>query len=256
MCDTERCVLRCVIFMDRRRRFWHILDPPPERAHCAPLLRLRAPLSPTSRRVQDTRASSTTRRLVPRCVFCTPPGLAPVARLDRRRARALVGAPRSRARNPAVCEAVTPLRRAVARGGDDRTAETRAIGVSARAFFFPNHRRASSDPARVPTPIADSSARRASGGFIPSANMGGSAGGFDTTKVWSPRAAGSRTRSTGRGTRCSGSRSLAWRAPPSSTTAGRWSRGRSRPPAGSPARRGAPTSPREARRSRGRHRQS
>lgn len=186
MCDTERCVLRCVIFMDRRRRFWHILDPPPERAHCAPLLRLRAPLSPTSRRVQDTRASSTTRRLVPRCVFCTPPGLAPVARLDRRRARALVGAPRSRARNPAVCEAVTPLRRAVARGGDDRTAETRAIGVSARAFFFPNHRRASSDPARVPTPIADSSARRASGGFIPSANMGGSAGGFDTTKVWSP----------------------------------------------------------------------
>ena len=173
-------------FMDRRRRFWHILDPPPERAHCAPLLRLRAPLSPTSRRVQDTRASSTTRRLVPRCVFCTPPGLAPVARLDRRRARALVGAPRSRARNPAVCEAVTPLRRAVARGGDDRTAETRAIGVSARAFFFPNHRRASSDPARVPTPIADSSARRASGGFIPSANMGGSAGGFDTTKVWSP----------------------------------------------------------------------
>ena len=71
-----------------------------------------------------------------------------------------------------------------------------------------------------------------------------------------PRAAGSRTRSTGRGTRCSGSRSLAWRAPPSSTTAGRWSRGRSRPPAGSPARRGAPTSPREARRSRGRHRQS
>ena len=186
MCDTERCVLRCVIFMDRRRRFWHILDPPPERAHCAPLLRLRAPLSPTSRRVQDTRASSTTRRFVPRCVFCTPPGLAPVARLDRRRARALVGAPRSRARNPAVCEAVTPLRRAVARGGDDRTAETRAIGVSARAFFFPNHRRASSDPARVPTPIADSSARRASGGFIPSANMGGSAGGFDTTKVWSP----------------------------------------------------------------------
>ena len=71
-----------------------------------------------------------------------------------------------------------------------------------------------------------------------------------------PRAAGSRTRSTGRGTRCSGSRSWAWRAPPSSTTAGRWSRGRSRPPAGSPARRGAPTSPREARRSRGRHRQS
>ena len=61
-----------------------------------------------------------------------------------------------------------------------------AIGVSARAFFFPNHRRASSDPARVPSPIADSSARRASGGFISSANMGGSAGGFDTTKVWSP----------------------------------------------------------------------
>jgi len=64
-----------------------------------------------------------------------------------------------------------------------------------------------------------------------------------------PRAAGSRTRSTGRGTRCSGSRSWAWRAPPSSTTAGRWSRGRSRPPAGSPARGGAPTSLREAPRS-------
>ena len=163
------------------------LHPPPERAiHSSVPFFVSAASLATSRRVQDTRASSTTRRLVPRCVFCTRPGLAPVARLDRRRARALVGAPRSRARNPAVCEAVTPLRRAVARGGDDRTAETRAIGVSARAFFFPNHRRASSDPARIPTAIADSSARRASGGFISSANMGGSAGGFDTTKVWSP----------------------------------------------------------------------
>lgn len=163
------------------------LHPPPERAiHSSVPFFVSAASLATSRRVQDTRASSTTSRLVPRCVFCTRPDLAPVARLDRRRARALVGAPRSRARNPAVCEAVTPLRRAVARGGDDRTAETRAIGVSARAFFFPNHRRASSDPARIPTAIADSSARRASGGFISSANMGGSAGGFDTTKVWSP----------------------------------------------------------------------
>ena len=187
MCDTERCVLRCVIFMDRRRRFWHILDPPPERAHCAPLLRLRAPLSPTSRRVQDTRASSTTRRLVPRCVFCTPPGLAPVARLDRRRARALVGAPRSRARNPAVCEAVTPLRRSSPGVGPIERGK-RALSASRRARLSSRITIARLTLRPCPPPDrrlerAEVERRRRS---TSSAIMGMPAGGFDTTKVWSP----------------------------------------------------------------------
>lgn len=62
----------------------------------------------------------------------------------------------SRARNPAVCEAVTPLRRVRragpagrSNGGDAR--DRRA----ARASLFPNHRRASDRPPASPPPIAD-----------------------------------------------------------------------------------------------------
>lgn len=159
----------------------------------------------------------------------------------------------SNARNPAVCEAVTPLRRSVARGGDDRTASSARDRRAARASLFPNHRRASDRPPASPPPIADvpralpvqrpatKAQNRPSWACPREAST--------RPRCGPPRAAGSRTRSTGRGTRCSGSRSWAWRAPPSSTTAGRWSRGRSRPPAGSPARGGAPTSLREAPRS-------
>ena len=240
-------MLRCVIFMDRRR-FWHILDPPPERAHCAPLSSSpRAPLSPTSPRAGHARVvyHSSSRSEVR------------LLHTSRSRARrAPRSPPRPRARRCPSVPSEKPCRmrgshaassRGRARGGDDRTAETRAIGVSARAFFFPNHRRASSDPARVPT----RSQTRARGGraeLRPSANMGGSAGGFDTTKVWSPAGGWFADPKYWKRNTMLGFAFLGVASATISTTAGRWSRGRSRPPAGSPARRGAPTSPREARR--------
>jgi hypothetical protein len=232
----------------RLRRLLHL-----PRHHRVPCVVLRSTTLVTSRRVQDTRASSNTRRLVPRCVSTARPGLAPVSRLDRRRARALVGAPRfpsekpCRMRGSHAASSLGRAGRGRSNGGDAR--DRRA----ARASLFPNHRRASDLPPASPPPIADvpralpvqrpatKAQNRPSWACPPEAST--------RPRCGPPRAAGSRTRSTGRGTRCSGSRSWAWRAPPSSTTAGRWSRGRSRPPAGSPARGGAPTSLREAPRS-------
>ena len=93
----------------------------------------------------------------------------------------------SRARTPAVCEAVTPLRRSVARGGDDRTAESRAIGVATSAFPFPititrlTHRPCPPPDRRLERAEVERRRRSTS-----SAIMGMPAGGFDTTKVWSP----------------------------------------------------------------------
>lgn len=155
----------------------------PSSSSSAPLLLGRVSSLTTSRRVQDTRASSNTRRLVPRYVFS---GLAPVALLER--PRAAVSVPLvSRARNPAVCEAVTPLRRSSPGVGPIERGK-RALSASRRARLSSRITIARLTLRPCPPPDrrlerAEVERRRRS---TSSAIMGMPAGGFDTTKVWSP----------------------------------------------------------------------
>ena len=208
-----------------------ILDPPPERA-CAHFF-VSAPLSPLlaacrtrARRlplvVSFRGASSHTSRSRARRAPRSPP-----------RPR-LVGAPRSRARNLPYA-AVTPPSRGRARWGRSNRGSARDRRLGARVLL-------PDTVARRLTPHASPlrSQTRARGGraeAYPVGKHGRVRWSFDTTKVWSPAGGWFADPVWKRNTMLGFVLGVA--APPSSTTAGRWSRGRSRPPAGSPARRGA-----------------
>ena len=250
---------RCVIFMDGPKTdvFGKTYYSPPPATRwtsdsiICPLLRLRARLSPL------LAACRTRARRLPLVVSFRGASSAhvPVSRPS----RASIAAAPARSSVPLGPERETlPY----ARQSRRFVARSRAVGtIEPRKRARSASRRARSSSritvARRLTPPASPlrSQTRARGGRAEASSRRQTwAGPLEAStrpRCGPPRAAGSRTRSTGRGTRCSGSRSWAWRAPPSSTTAGRWSRGRSRPPAGSPARGGARTSPREARRSKG-----
>ena len=72
-------------------------------------------------------------------------------RAPRAAPRSCLGAPRFPSEKPCRMRGSHAASSLVARGGADRTGETRAIGVAARAALFPNHHRASDAPPVSPS---------------------------------------------------------------------------------------------------------